>query len=807
MKNALSEFFRRMCKKIDANIKEKYDPKLNYTSLSLLISPIINSHMILYNNLIYYYNLKAAEIGAQNAELIIESISDKKVATKAISIIDNTESLFKTSPIVQQTIINRKHEIFHASEKTLASVDGELNDALLNSYLDGEGNRQTAQRLKEKYNTLSTSRAERIAVTEINSAQNEGTFRAYQRNVNLNTEYHQWWTARDNRVRPDHIERQGEIVRVGDYFGNGLQFPGDRSHGKPKDWIWCRCTIVPYILPLGKAAPLFSPFHEDDLVDIPGYERPESVEDALQQKFGNETVISDLDMKYPVKPKGWDKFALSDSDQKYKSYLENLVSNNEENFIQRRQYEEIQKRIRLNELYNKRLAHMATEEDMDELKMLKRELKSYFYYTKSDMYNFDLTLDEKQYFRQLQIKKMGYKKTLTDEENEIYLEFKDKKDFSKLFKEYKHYGLDEEDSLYYVNYYNKYKEKWKLPKIDLNQLTVSQLNNDWKDKELWGHIKNYSDKFKLSEEDALDYDKLKIKKFLNHNELLDADQKRLDDILDKRNWDYFYNLRLQNKGLSYEANKRYLALYDKLKNELDLNEDMLKPLVKVVKPKKIQTITKDTNFLKIKGTTETGDIPGYDFDDLFTVNPRDISGIEQDSVRYWTGNDYRSFRDFWVTCKGDTDKYRKFLSDKKNYSMDDDHYNDLLGDLFHHSNILKNLCNNSTKVPMTFWRMQENPHLGANPKVGDIVSLPGFNSLAVTKDGAKYFAETSQRTFDWTFEIHAPAGTKGFYVSTFSPENNVNNFKKEMEYLTWNTQLKITKYNAKTKHVVLEVIK
>jgi hypothetical protein len=60
----------------------------------------------------------------------------------------------------------------------------------------------------------------------------------------------------------------GQIVRVGDQFSNGLRYPGDRT-GEIAEWINCRCTTVPFIMPIGFIAPPgVLHFYEDELLAV-----------------------------------------------------------------------------------------------------------------------------------------------------------------------------------------------------------------------------------------------------------------------------------------------------------------------------------------------------------------------------------------------------------------------------------------------------------------------------------------------------------------------------------------------------------
>lgn len=120
-------------------------------------------------------------------------------------------------------------------------------------------------------------------------------------------------------------------------------------------------------------------------------------------------------------------------------------------------------------------------------------------------------------------------------------------------------------------------------------------------------------------------------------------------------------------------------------------------------------------------------------------------------------------------------------------------------------NILENNC---TKKAITVWRTEEHHHLsiepGRKPRKGDIVTLEGYNSTAVTKDGAEHFGETSHRDFEWMYEIELPVGTKGAYVS---PLNKNPKYAKEMEFLLGkDTKFEIVSFSEKRKYAKLRAI-
>jgi uncharacterized protein with gpF-like domain len=80
-------------------------------------------------------------------------------------------------------------------------------------------------------------------------------------------EYTMWIAADDERTRESHLEINGEIIPIGNEYSNGLKFPGD-TDGDIEEWINCRCSNAPYVIPYGYAAPPFSPFREEDLIKI-----------------------------------------------------------------------------------------------------------------------------------------------------------------------------------------------------------------------------------------------------------------------------------------------------------------------------------------------------------------------------------------------------------------------------------------------------------------------------------------------------------------------------------------------------------
>lgn len=204
--------------------------------------------------------LKANQTAMQNG---------RKTTVDLLNIV--TDKKYTLFDFDKRIYTNLANQTFIASQRTLERVRGNIMKNISKSYQEGLGINDAARNLKKEFKKIRTYETTRIARTEINGAQNAG---AYQTYLDYDINYHQWWTGRDGRVRDSHRALQGEIVKVGTPFSNGLLRPGDRT-GSIKEWIHCRCTTVPYLMPLGYMAPMGqSTFRESDIIPIPNFEIP-----------------------------------------------------------------------------------------------------------------------------------------------------------------------------------------------------------------------------------------------------------------------------------------------------------------------------------------------------------------------------------------------------------------------------------------------------------------------------------------------------------------------------------------------------
>lgn len=140
---------------------------------------------------------------------------------------------------------------FDASARTIARMKGDVLGTLEQAWTAGLGTADAAAMLDEVFVGMERYEAERIARTEVNSAQSTGRFTKMQA---AGVKYVQWWTARDSRVRNTHKGLHGLITVLGNRFPNGLKHPGDKS-GPLVEWINCRCRPLPFIMPITLAPP------------------------------------------------------------------------------------------------------------------------------------------------------------------------------------------------------------------------------------------------------------------------------------------------------------------------------------------------------------------------------------------------------------------------------------------------------------------------------------------------------------------------------------------------------------------------
>jgi SPP1 gp7 family putative phage head morphogenesis protein len=122
---------------------------------------------------------------------------------------------------------------------TLNSARDEISEVIADSFEQGLTSAETAERIKDAVYDVSgvrISNAGMISRTEIGSITQMAKLEAYRAEE---VEYWEWITARDDKVRDTHLI-DGEVVRVGEPFSNGLIMPLDPD-GSPDEV--CNCFL------------------------------------------------------------------------------------------------------------------------------------------------------------------------------------------------------------------------------------------------------------------------------------------------------------------------------------------------------------------------------------------------------------------------------------------------------------------------------------------------------------------------------------------------------------------------------------
>jgi len=182
--------------------------------------------------------------------------------------IDDQYNLFGTLSGAEDDLLNRT---FEASMGTLMRVDQSIKEIITDGYKTGYGINYVSNKIRERFGQLHGWESKRIARTEIHNAHNRAVMDTYQE---YDVQYTMWITTHDKRVRglrkkdkANHVKMDGEIIRLGDTYSNGLKYPGD-TDGPLVEWINCRCSNAPYVVPYGYMAPPKQQFKETDLIKI-----------------------------------------------------------------------------------------------------------------------------------------------------------------------------------------------------------------------------------------------------------------------------------------------------------------------------------------------------------------------------------------------------------------------------------------------------------------------------------------------------------------------------------------------------------
>ena len=260
--------------------------------INLIVSPVYEAHKEYYE-ILRKYKIKEYELGKREATRLVNRAGVRYAFKEAMSmpisgfIKKDSDKLFGTLPKAEQDLLDRTYK---ASENTLKRVDSQLNKIITDGYRSGKGINDISNQVTKRFDQLASWEAKRIARTEVNTSHNKATVDTYN---DLGVEYTQWIAASDDRTRDSHVEVDGEIIPMGGTYSNGLQYPGDMS-GPIEEWINCRCSNAPFVIPYGYMAPSFSPFREEDLVPI---ENVRTADELLQPTEPTMVVPTDEQLK------------------------------------------------------------------------------------------------------------------------------------------------------------------------------------------------------------------------------------------------------------------------------------------------------------------------------------------------------------------------------------------------------------------------------------------------------------------------------------------------------------------------------
>ena len=271
----LSKFFTDLEQEVQSALMEYWnDTMLLQGQVNLILASIHEKHQEYYE-LIMKHKLQEFHRAEQQGKRLVKRQEQSAMkASKPVKMTATRNNLFGTLKYSEDKLAN---DTFKASQNTLNRVDDNINQILTDGYKSGVGINEVSRQITERFDQLRTWEATRIARTEIHTAQNMGVMNSYE---SLGVEYTQWIAASDDRTRESHVEIDREIIPIGSTYSNGLQYPGDTS-GPIEEWINCRCSNAPFVLPAGMMAPSFSPFREEDLIPIetePVQQEPQPVD-------------------------------------------------------------------------------------------------------------------------------------------------------------------------------------------------------------------------------------------------------------------------------------------------------------------------------------------------------------------------------------------------------------------------------------------------------------------------------------------------------------------------------------------------
>jgi SPP1 gp7 family putative phage head morphogenesis protein len=141
--------------------------------------------------------------------------------------------------LVEDFVIRRENRLKKVPDDIYEEIRGRIEDGIQK----GMSFKQVAKTVEDSFDQTYKGRAFTVARTEAGSAYGRMQQESLEQ---TGTEYKQWFTAHDDRVRDSHndFEAMGPIP-VDEDFADGLSYPSDPDCDDPGEVINCRCVLLP----------------------------------------------------------------------------------------------------------------------------------------------------------------------------------------------------------------------------------------------------------------------------------------------------------------------------------------------------------------------------------------------------------------------------------------------------------------------------------------------------------------------------------------------------------------------------------
>lgn len=178
------------------------------------------------------------------AEVFGPAIADVLEAgfNNAIEILESEIDFTSSDPAVKKAI----REINAQSKETIETTSRQLEDEVQVGLEAGETREEIAQRLADKFDFISHTRAPVIGHTMATGGFEAGQQVAFEK---AEVDEKMWLSQMDGRERATHHKAHRQVVKVNEKFKVGeskLRFPGDPA-GAAKETVRCRCGMAPVL--------------------------------------------------------------------------------------------------------------------------------------------------------------------------------------------------------------------------------------------------------------------------------------------------------------------------------------------------------------------------------------------------------------------------------------------------------------------------------------------------------------------------------------------------------------------------------